>query len=209
MAWFHYQLIQGVEVPWEDEKYPPRVSIWGRVQFYNTKTQQYEPFPGLGMTDEEIAKAKAKKDGGANDRRKFRWRKEGKCLRCGADRDRGDRTECLKCRAKGPVGLMKNYWEQREQVFAHYGRFCVCCGENEPLFLALDHGPDAPSRKNNPSQKTNLTKWVVENGFPKGFRILCHNCNMATRYGRTCPHQRDIQALKAALPPQTPPKGKG
>ena len=26
-----------------------------------------------------------------------------------------------------------------------------------------------------------LHKWIIENNFPKGFQILCHNCNYAKR----------------------------
>ncbi len=38
-----------------------------------------------------------------------------------------------------------------------------------------------------------LHKWVIENNFPKGFQILCHNCNYAKGIKRNknkCPHQK-------------------
>ena len=25
----------------------------------------------------------------------------------------------------------------------------------------------------------NLYNWIIENNFPEGFKILCHNCNFA------------------------------
>lgn len=130
-------------------------------------------------------------------KRYYRYRRdrriaEGMCSKCGAERDRTDRLQCAKCREESPKGVKARYWEMRMAVFAHYGQFCQCCGETEPLFLAIDHGPGAPSKKDNPEQNkvANLTKWVFDNGFPKGFRIMCHNCNMAVRYDRECPHQR-------------------
>jgi hypothetical protein len=36
---------------------------------------------------------------------------------------------------------------------------------------------------------SNIYPWIIRNGFPAGFRVLCHNCNIAlARYG-VCPHQ--------------------
>ena len=37
-----------------------------------------------------------------------------------------------------------------------------------------------------------LMKWIIVNNFPKGFQILCHNCNFAKgiiRNNNKCPHQ--------------------
>lgn len=113
----------------------------------------------------------------------------GLCTRCGAERDKEHLKQCATCRGLMKKATLKNYRKLRQSVFDHYGNSCECCGENEPAFLAIDHGPGAPSRNAHPDQEFNLTKWVVDNGFPEGFRILCHNCNMAVRWGRTCPHQ--------------------
>jgi hypothetical protein len=32
-------------------------------------------------------------------------------------------------------------------------------------------------------------RWVVTNGFPDSFQLLCHNCNFAKGVGTRCPHQ--------------------
>jgi hypothetical protein len=32
---------------------------------------------------------------------------------------------------------------------------------------------------------------LITNGFPSGFRTLCHNCNMAKGLYGTCPHERN------------------
>jgi len=105
------------------------------------------------------------------------------CHRCGcqlpADWDKRTCSTCL-------VGRKTKYEEYRQLVFDHYGDACSCCGRMGKEFLAIDHMPGTPRP---PEQKTRLTEWIVENNFPEGFRILCHCCNMATRYGRTCPHQ--------------------
>jgi hypothetical protein len=32
--------------------------------------------------------------------------------------------------------------------------------------------------------------WLKRNGYPKGFRVLCHNCNSARGLYGYCPHKR-------------------
>ncbi len=31
-------------------------------------------------------------------------------------------------------------------------------------------------------------KWIIANGFPDGFRIMCLNCNITTGMLGHCPH---------------------
>jgi hypothetical protein len=33
-----------------------------------------------------------------------------------------------------------------------------------------------------------IINWIHSNGFPEGFRVLCHNCNSALGYYGHCPH---------------------
>lgn len=86
--------------------------------------------------------------------------------------------------------------ERREQVLAAYGGACMCCGEREPAFLAVDHingGGNAHRRSLNRNGKivgsSNFYRWLVNNGFPSDFQLLCHNCNFAKSHGG-CPHAR-------------------
>lgn len=82
-------------------------------------------------------------------------------------------------------------WEHRirKEVIKHYGGECACCGERHFEFLAIDH-IDGGGRKHRKKINTPLPYWLRKNGFPPGFRILCHNCNMAIgRYGY-CPHNQ-------------------
>jgi len=42
---------------------------------------------------------------------------------------------------------------------------------------------------------TKFYRWLVENDFPEGFQILCHNCNFAKSHNPGgCPHAADRQA---------------
>ena len=78
---------------------------------------------------------------------------------------------------------------------------CRCCGEKSHIgFLALDH---IAGRKEMDSEsglvklgysssmvKTVLSNWIIKNNFPKGFQILCHNCNQAKAVYGKCPHEK-------------------
>jgi hypothetical protein len=70
----------------------------------------------------------------------------------------------------------------KKKVFDHYGGKCVCCSESTLTFLALDHieGGGEKHRKDlNTGCGYRFYKWIVKNGFPTGFQILCHNCHFA------------------------------
>jgi len=88
----------------------------------------------------------------------------------------------------------------REEVLHHYGGehpACACCGEDTFQFLALDHihGNGAQERKKyglNYAHGIGLKR----RGFPPGFQILCHNCNLAKGFYGVCPHVREQRMLK-------------
>jgi hypothetical protein len=83
----------------------------------------------------------------------------------------------------------------REEVFAAYGgNLCTCCGEQEPMFLTIDHvdNDGAKMRREGVHSRggTQFYQWLRKNRFPPGFQVLCMNCNLGKhRNGGTCPHQ--------------------
>jgi len=80
---------------------------------------------------------------------------------------------------------------QKEAILDHYGRYCACCGEDEPVFLSVDHvaGDGAAHRRANAKRSgASLYSLLIKDGFPVGFQILCYNCNFAKRNGHACPH---------------------
>jgi len=98
--------------------------------------------------------------------------------------------------------------EYRQKVLSYYSKrlsksnipCCNCCGENfHPYFLALDHIAGKKQMDSEPElvkigysskMKVNqLQKWIVDNNYPKGFQILCHNCNQAKGFYGKCPHE--------------------
>jgi hypothetical protein len=77
---------------------------------------------------------------------------------------------------------------------------CNCCGENSFVeFLAIDHIAGKYKMDSIPElvkigyssklKDYRLIDWLIDNNFPKGFQILCHNCNMAKGVYGQCPHQ--------------------
>lgn len=89
----------------------------------------------------------------------------------------------------------KRYMERKDQIFAAYGGYvCKCCGELEKSFLSVDH------IENNAQQmirdglhkrgSASFYNWLVKNKFPKGFQILCMNCQFGKKHNNgVCPHQ--------------------
>lgn len=80
----------------------------------------------------------------------------------------------------------------KQGVFAAYGGQCQCCGEGELTFLAIDH-IDGGGNKHRTKEfggfgGIRFYRWLRRQGYPAGYRVLCHNCNWATAWG-VCPHQ--------------------
>jgi len=74
------------------------------------------------------------------------------------------------------------YRERRKRlIIEHYGNKCACCGETEFRFLSVDHIKGGGSKHIQEITKSghNFYSWIFKNNFPKGFQILCHNCNRA------------------------------
>ena len=70
---------------------------------------------------------------------------------------------------------------------------CACCGEKEYKFLSIDHinGGGNKHRKEmglKDGKGGSIYCWLIQNNFPKGFQVLCHNCNMAKGFYGKCPH---------------------
>ncbi len=66
---------------------------------------------------------------------------------------------------------------------------CVCCGETEVAFLALDH-INGGGHKHRKEIGRSIYDWAIDNDFPPVLRVLCHNCNMARAYYGSCPHEK-------------------
>lgn len=82
--------------------------------------------------------------------------------------------------------------ELKLEILMHYGGSppkCACCGENHIEFLTIDHvnGREKGDKKTGGT----LQYWIKRNNFPKGFQVLCFNCNCAKGFFGECPHKRE------------------
>ncbi len=75
-------------------------------------------------------------------------------------------------------------------IFTHYGKKCECCGETELEFLTVDHilGGGTKHRRKAGGGFVVYGE-IIKQNYPSCYRILCRNCNWATRLGKTCPHK--------------------
>jgi len=108
---------------------------------------------------------------------------------------------------KGKATIYRSSFSRRLKVLEYYSKSlsnsdipcCRCCGLNSHTdFLAVDHIIGKKQMDSIPeltkigysSELEHLNKWIIENNFPKGFQILCHNCNSVKAYPRNkgkCP----------------------
>lgn len=76
----------------------------------------------------------------------------------------------------------------------HYGGKvprCKCCKEKIVQFLAIDHiNGEGNRHRREVLRRGEIYYWLIKNNFPKGFQILCHNCNMAKGLYGKCPHNK-------------------
>jgi hypothetical protein len=79
----------------------------------------------------------------------------------------------------------------RLEVLQHYsGNLvpeCECCLIKFLEFLSMDHKMGG-GRQHKKIIGSHLYMWLKKKGFPKGFRVLCHNCNQSLGAYGYCPH---------------------
>lgn len=98
------------------------------------------------------------------------------------------RNKCTPCTNEVKVAWNK---QLKQQTFDAYGGKCICCGENNYIFLSIDHidGSGAEHRKLLDGGRSTYT-FLKKQGFPKGnYQLLCFNCNFAKHAIGICPHQ--------------------
>ena len=77
----------------------------------------------------------------------------------------------------------------KSNVYDHYGHACVGCGETEPAVLSIDHINGGGNRhRKEIGSGSHMYLWLIKNGFPEGFRVLCMNCQFRAKYGKPFPN---------------------
>lgn len=115
--------------------------------------------------------------------------KRGECKSCCAEWLREHRAK-KKSQGEESDGQITRLRLKMEvlRVYSPQGPTCACCGEDRHEFLSIDHikGGGHQHRK---TFKGTLYAWLKRNGYPSGFRVLCHNCNQSFGAYGYCPHQ--------------------
>lgn len=84
------------------------------------------------------------------------------------------------------------HYKTRLDVLQNYGGIpprCACCEENQIQFLCMDHINGNGSKHRKTMGAPNIYVWLKTHDYPKGFRVLCYNCNMAFGLYDKCPHR--------------------
>lgn len=116
-------------------------------------------------------------------------RKQNICRSCSSQVGKGYRA---KAKAEGKCSYSRRTRLRLKcEVLAFYSHGlpkCACCGEDALEFLSIDHihGGGSKHRK---SLTSTIYNWLKKNGFPEGYRVLCHNCNQSLGNLGYCPHQ--------------------
>jgi len=100
----------------------------------------------------------------------------GLCQKCGKVPKLEGRLYCIDCRRRGTLAYAKR---KLRIVNAYGGQVCVGCGETELEVLQIDHINGGGNRHAKEiGGYGNLYRWLIQNNFPPGFRVLCANCNI-------------------------------
>lgn len=84
------------------------------------------------------------------------------------------------------------------EVFTHYGGKCAICAENDIDVLTIDHINQQGSKhrmENKLTTGTKTWKWLKDNAYPQGFRVLCFNCN-TKEYRKFLRKQKELKMIK-------------
>lgn len=88
------------------------------------------------------------------------------------------------------------YQKLRLEVLIHYTNGtiqCACkgCNENRLDALSIDHINGGGNRHiNSKGMRGRFYWWLKQNNYPKEYRVLCMNCNMADGFYGQCPHEK-------------------
>lgn len=84
--------------------------------------------------------------------------------------------------------------ELKLDVLQHYSGGtpeCSCCNERRIEFLVIDHIDGGGNEHRKTVKPNRLHRWLIDNNYPPGFRVLCSNCNTSFGAFGYCPHQKE------------------
>ena len=140
------------------------------------------------------------------------WKKreqEGYCIYCGNNTPKENYKGCKECLEKKVQSnkSIKDYNGKQSQyrllikydVIKKYGNICACCGEDEIMFLSIDHINndgvlDRDSFKNYSTFSFYLK--LKKEPIREDLQVLCFNCNLGKQLNNgECPHKNKNKNL--------------
>lgn len=132
---------------------------------------------------------------------------QGLCIYCGLNKYLPHKKGCDTCLKKKSIitrRFVKLNPEKQKQyrlsirniVLVKYGGECKCCGENNLVFLTIDHinQDGAKERKELYGSNTGAShRWFLKlkrEKLREDLRVLCYNCNNASFHLGCCPHEQ-------------------
>ena len=109
------------------------------------------------------------------------------------DKEYNQRPHVIKRRQKQMRVFGKKYrLNIKCRVIGHYSKGkmkCLCCGETIMEFLTIDKFIGTSNHKKITGSGIRLYIWLIKHDFPKGYRVMCFNCNCGRGRG-ICPHKK-------------------
>lgn len=161
-----------------------------------SKCGRRKPTKGRRQCEHCLSVARA-----ANSRRRQEKKEQKLCYDCQQPATPGY-TRCDTCRAAANQRAAEYSSELKQAVMEHYGgAVCACCGEDNLIMLTMDHidqngGDHRRELGHELSAGQKFYQWLRRNKYPKGYRVLCRNCNYAVYHSidHCCPHRRGVFA---------------
>lgn len=104
---------------------------------------------------------------------------QGLCTGCGKSQPVEGKKQCRGCRDKNNSAAR----QMKINALNHYGDRCQLCGERQIEFLSIDHVDNNGSKHRKELgikiEGKTFYGWLKKQGYPVGFQVLCHNCNLA------------------------------
>lgn len=124
---------------------------------------------------------------------------KGLCAKCRKRDTTEHKKWCGVCRAYYRNEYYRLHQTRRKIIFTHYGDRCKCCGESEPLFLAIDHINNDGGKQRRATTDggkdmyRKLAKAITLGTPPKDLQLLCMNCNWGKYVNKgVCPHKAKV-----------------
>lgn len=118
--------------------------------------------------------------------------KQGLCRNCGLRPLLEGKRTCHICLSSAA----RTHAKFRTVILDYFGNCCACCGETEPLFLAIDHinnDGNIQRRQDNTGGANfyrRIAKSILAGKPPIDLQLLCCICNWGKHRNKgICPHQ--------------------